>query len=71
MYYKTVKDKANLNSNSQHLNKRLKYFVLSSFPIYLLEKDILRVLVLRGRDLVRTSFKARIITSLETDSLTL
>jgi len=70
VYYKTVKDKANLNSNSQHLNKRLKYLVLSSFPIYLLEKDMLRVLVLRGRDLAKTSFKARIITPLEINSLT-
>jgi hypothetical protein len=31
---------------------------------------MLRVLVLGERDLARTSFKARIVTSLETDSLT-
>ena len=31
---------------------------------------MLRVLVLGGRDLARTSFKARIATPLETDSLT-
>jgi hypothetical protein len=31
---------------------------------------MLKVLILRGRDLARTSFKARIITPLETDSLT-
>ena len=65
-----MKDKANLDLNNQHLNKGLKYPVLSSFPTYLLEKNMLRVLVLRGRDLARTSFKARIATSLETNSLT-
>jgi hypothetical protein len=65
-----MKDKANSDSNSQHLNKGLKDPVLSSFPTYLLEKDTLRVLVLGGRDLARTSFKARIATPLKTDSLT-
>jgi RNA-binding protein YhbY len=62
--------KANLDSNSQYLNKGLEDPVLSSFSTYLLEKDTLKVLVLRGRDLARTSFKARIATPLETDSLT-
>ena len=65
-----MKDKANLDSNSQYLNKGLEYPVLSFFSTYLLEKDTLRVLVLGGRDLARTSFKARIATPLEIDSLT-
>jgi hypothetical protein len=65
-----VKDEANLDSNSQHLNKGLEDPVLSSFSTYLLEKDTLRVLVLRGRDLVKTSFKAKIATPLKTNSLT-
>jgi hypothetical protein len=65
-----VKDKANLDSNSQHLNKGSKDPVLSSFSTYLLEKDTLRVLISRERDLAKTSFKARIATPLETDSLT-
>ena len=65
-----MKDKANLDLNSQHLNKGLEYPVLSSFSTYLLEKDILRVLILRERDLAKMSFKARIATPLETDSLT-
>ena len=65
-----MKDKANLNSNSQHLNKGLEYLVLSSFPTYPLEKDTLKVLVLKERDLAGMSFKAGIATPLETDSST-
>ena len=57
-----MKDKANLDSNSQHSNKGLKDPVLSSFPTYLLEKDTLKVLILRERDLTKTSFKAKTAT---------
>ena len=65
-----MKDKANLDLNSQYLNKGLKYPVLSSFLTYLLEKDTLKVLILKERDLARMSFKAEIATPLKTDSLT-
>jgi hypothetical protein len=65
-----VKDEANLDSNSQYSNKGLEDLVLSFFLTYILEKDTLRLLVLRERDLARTSFKTRIATPLKTDSLT-
>ena len=69
VYHENVKDKADLNSNSQYLDEGLKHSALSSFLTYPLEKDTLEVLILRGRDSTKMSFEVDIVTLLITDLL--
>jgi hypothetical protein len=71
VYHENVKDKADLNSNSQYLDLRLERPALSSFLTYLLEKDTLEVLILKRRDSTKTSLEVNIATPLITDLLTL
>ena len=69
IYRENVKDKADLNSNSQYLNKGLKRLALNSFSTYPLKKDIFEVLILKRRDSTKTSFEVNIMTSLIINSL--